>query len=179
MKVVAKKQKEKQRSDVDKIKELLAEYPVLHVVLNADIPNVSIQALRGAIEGKVLFVKKAIFQREYPSFSIGDNFFLIFAKENLSSTIEGMAYPDYLKEGESATERVVVPAGVVRSARVASLIGNTIKQGGNTVLLEEAVVCEEGAAVDEKQVQILKALGRRMGSSTLKVLDVKMASDLK
>lgn len=173
MKVVSKKPKEKRRGDCDRVRETAASFPVVHVVRNNDIHNLAIQKIRSDIEGHVLFVKKSMFQHEYPSFKFEGNYFLVFAKEDIREKLEGVSHRDYLQAGATASERVVVEAGVVRSARLASLLGNTIAQGGNAILQEDFVVCEENTVIDEHQAKILKALDRRLGWSLLSVLDVR------
>lgn len=179
MKAVVKKLKQKKRSDIEKIKDTLSDYPFVHIVENSDIPNPAIQKMRTTLDGKVLFIKKAIFQKEYPCFQLTENYFLIFGKDNITQQIEAFVYPDFLQAGGSAPEHVVVPAGIVRNPRVAALLPNTVMQGGNRVLLEDFVVCEENAQITDKQAQILQAMGTRLGQSSLKVLDVKGREDLK
>ncbi|KAI5155055.1 hypothetical protein ENBRE01_3485, partial [Enteropsectra breve] len=53
-----KKSKEKRTSDCDKIEEYSQKYNTLFIIQNAAVPNKSLQELRAAINGKVIFVKK-------------------------------------------------------------------------------------------------------------------------
>ncbi|KAI5168700.1 mRNA turnover protein 4 [Pancytospora epiphaga] len=173
MKVVAKKLKEKKRNEIEEIKEIATIYPIVHVVVNSDIPNNSIQQIRNTVKGRVLFVKKSLFQHKYPAFKFDENYFLVLASENIQKSIESTEFPDYLKTGEVSTETVVIPAGVVKDEGMAELLTETVMQGGNTVLLKDEVVCKEGEIVNEKGARILRKLKRRLGKSTLKVIAVK------
>lgn len=177
MKAIAKKLKEKKRSEVDKIKEIAATYPVVHVVLNSDIPNKAIQQIRGDVRGRVVFVKKSMFQREYPAFQFSENYFLVLAAGNIQEALEATAFPDYIEAGGVAAQHVAVPAGVVKNERLAELLDETVMQGANTILLKEFVVCNEGDVVGEKQAKILRVLGKRLREGRLKVLAVRELAD--
>lgn len=173
MKIPSKKLKEKKLSDLEKAAEYAEKYPIIHVVQNSDMPNEAIQAIRKEIEGRVLFVKKSLFQRKYPAFNFEENYFLVFAAENVSDRLMAVAYPDFAREGETVSERVAIPAGVLRNKRVADLLEDAVPQGSNFVVANERVVCESGDCVTEEQAGLLRALGKRLGRSYVRVIAVR------
>lgn len=177
MKVIAKKLKEKKLNEIDRVKEIAASCPLVHVVVNSDIPSQSIQHIRNTVKGRVVFVKKALFQREYPAFRFDENYFLVLAAENIQKSLEEATFPDYIEAGGVATQRIAVPEGVVENRRLAGLLDGAVIRGTNAVLPKEFVVCSEGDVVNKKQARILRVLGKRLGVGHLKVLAVKELAD--
>lgn len=173
MKTVSKKLKQKKRSDTDRATECAGQYPIIHVVQNTDMPNQVIQMIRKDVKCRILFIKKSMFQRQYPAFNFEGSYFLVFATENISDRLESITCPDFLKEGETISEKILIPAGVVRNKKVVDLLENTIPQGSNFIIENEYVVCDQGDCATEKQAKILQALNKRLGQSNIKVISVR------
>lgn len=173
MKVIAKKQKESRRNDFEKIETYGSTFPMIHVVQNVNLPTQSIQNIRSVVDTKVLFVRKSMLQKQYPVFNFPESYFLVFAKENISSELEKMVYPSFLHEGEIASEQIVIPAGIIKDGKLASYISDAVPHGGNFVLEKDYMVCDKDSVISGKQANILQAMGKKMGACNLKVLAVK------
>lgn len=173
MKVLTKKQKENRKNDIERAKEYQSRFPVVHVVENVDIPTETIQSIRNIINGKALFIKKSMFQKIFPSFSRGENYFLVFAKEDIREPLEAVEYPCFVKEGDISSERVVIPAGPVHNKKLALLLPGVAVQGTNYSMEQEYTVCEAGVIVTSEQSSMLQLLGRKTSKCHLKVLDVR------
>lgn len=173
MKVVSKKLKEKKLSDVERVKEYSKAYSTAYFIKQDEIPNISLQELRKIVNGKIIFPKKSIFKKAFPEFNFDNSFFIIFTNDDLSELLTQFTFPSYLAAGETANEQVVLNAGIVRNERMAELIGETELRGAKNYLNEDRVVCEEGTAIDAKAAEILRIMGKKMGNSSLEILDVK------
>lgn len=180
MKIVQKKLKEKKMSDMNRVQEYADKYSNAYFIGHADIPNKSIQKLRADIDGKILFIKKTMFAKVYPSIQIPSAFFLIFSNEDLTDTLRDFSFPAFLKEGDVPPERVVLEAGEIHNLQLADLLEGTITKGAKVFLEEERVICDPGTGpINATQAKILHLLGKKMKLEKLSILDVKSSSELK
>lgn len=174
----AKKSKAEKIGGVQKIADCLYKYGTVAFVENADIQNTCLQALRSAIGGKVVVVKKAIFQRAYPSVNFEQNYFLVLTAQSELEKLKAFKHNTFLEAGDICPETVVVRAGVIRNAKLADYVKPIERKGANTLLLQDFVICESGDVLQESQAKILKIMGNRLGSRTLNILGIKDSRDL-
>ena len=172
MKVITKKSKESRMSDIDRAREYNECYSVVHVVENSDLPNKAIQEIRSSIDGKVLFVKKRQFQKKYPQCAYSQNFFLVFSKENVAETLGGVVYPVFAKAGDVASESVAIPAGTIKDQKLGQLVPTATQHGAVFNLAKDYAVCAEGDTLSEAQAALLQAMGRKLGTASVTVIDV-------
>lgn len=175
--IATKKSKEQKRSDIDKVKEYKDKYESIYFIENTDIPSNDIQNLRKAVDGKIIFVKKSIFQKIFPSCNFSENYFLIFTNDK--QPIEEFKYVDYAVKGNIAPQDVIVNKGVVKKEKLLPYLKNTVIEGSNRVLVEDFMVCKENDVLNEDQAAILKILGYKFGSSKLNILDGRSTSEIK
>jgi len=173
-----KKTKSRKLGDVDKVSEYKSKYANVYFVENASIPNSSLQALRKGVDGKVLFIKRGMFEKSYPNVKIPGNFFLVFSNADLKEFIESFTYPDYLEESGCSPKDVVIPSGVVRKEKLAEFLPQASMQGTNLVLGEDALVCKEGEIISREKSEILRILGEKLGETHFKILNVMNTSEL-
>lgn len=178
MKVVSKKLKEKRRSDVDRVKEYLEMYSHVHTIQNNSLPNTVIQTIRSGVDGKLLFVKRSMLQKQYPGLRFDGSCFLLFSNENLTEKLGEFMYPDFLKAGEHIDQRIAIPAGILRNEKLVPMLDEAVPQGANSVLVNEYVVCEEGDVLTEKQAKILQILGNKFAQSNLHILSIQDSASL-
>ena len=179
MKIVSKNAKDKKMSDLEKVKEYKEKYTNVYFIENTDISNVSIQSLREAIDGKVLFIKKAIFQKIYPECTHSENYFLVFGTEDIKESLENFEFASFPKIGEVVEESVLIKAGLIRNEDLIPYLNNLIIEGNNYTLTQDFQVCNGGDALNEKQASILKILGYRIGKSKLNIIDIKQTTEMK
>ena len=178
MKVVTKKSKTRRMSEMGRVEENKAAFSTVYFVENIDIPSTDIQALRKLLRGKVLFVKKTMFQKMYPSCDYPNNYFLVFGEEGDKKIIEDFEYPDYGKAGDKAVRPVSIKAGVVREKKLHGLLKNLATEGSNKILQESLDVCKEGDVLDSEQAQILRIRGERVVRSHMAIIDIKPAKEI-
>lgn len=174
----SRKSKAERIADVQKIKDHLAGHDTVVFVENTDIRNMCLQSLRSSIAGKVMVVKKTLFQREYPSVNFEQNYFLVLTSQSELEKLKAFKHSAFLEAGDISPETVVIKAGTVRNPKLANYVEPIERNGAVTSLLQDFVVCEKGDALEEAQARILKMKGDRLGLRSLSILGICDAKDL-
>ncbi|KAI5149350.1 hypothetical protein ENBRE01_0855, partial [Enteropsectra breve] len=162
----------------DKIEEYSQKYNTLFIIQNAAVPNKSLQELRAAINGKVIFVKKSILMRKYSKINMDGECFLIFADEEDEAKIKDFRYPCYASENDVSASSVVIPVGRIQNTKLLEFLDNVEEKGTNHFLTKEFLVCDENQKLDAKQAQILQAMGIRFGTAALKIAEIVSCKEL-
>lgn len=168
---LVKKSKEEKLESIRKIQEYLGKYNTVVVVENTDIRNQCLQKLRLLLNGKVLFAKKSLLQKSYPQLSFGKSFFLVFVDDAELEKVSSFKYSAFMKVGEAAPADLIIPAGVVKNAKLASMLRPIEKKGSTFHLLEDFKVLSKGQLADERAVEILKARDIRATERSLAIIE--------
>lgn len=173
-----KKSKAEKISEVQKIGDYLSKYDTVVFVENTDIQSTCLQALRSTIDGKVVVVKKTMFQRAYSGVNFEQNYFLVLTSQSELENLRAFRHNAFLEAGDICPETVVIRAGTIGNAKLADYVKPVERKGATTLLLQDFVVCESGNALQEAQAKILRIRGDRLGSRALNILDIKDSRDM-
>lgn len=176
---LVKKSKENKIHALNKIADYVKKYNTVVVVENSGIQNRCLQKLRSSIDGKVVFAKKSLLQKKFPSLSYEENFFLIFTNNNELKKIESFEFCDFIKTGEMAIEDHVIPAGPVRNEKLAGMLAPIEKKGALSILKENYIVIKKGDVADEKAEQLQRLTDVRSVMRNLSLIDKFDAVSLK
>lgn len=175
---LVKKTKEAKVNDIKKCEQYLEKYDTVVFIENNDIQNTCLQSLRSLISGKIMVLKKTLFQRMFLNVSFSQQYFVVFVDKSEVEKLKTFEYKSYIEPGEVATETVIIKSDVVRNKKLIDYLKPLESQGANTLLTEDFVVCEKGDEVDSKQASILKILGNRIVSRPLNILEIRLSKDM-
>lgn len=174
-----KKSKEKKLENLKKIEEYIKKYSIVIIAENNDIKNDCLKRLRSCLNGKVVFAKKSLLQRHYPSLNYDKNFFLIFTDDSELEKLNFFEYSSFLESGELSPINYIIPAGEIKNTKLASLLKPIEKKGSNTKLLKNFTVVLSGNPANSKAVEILKINDCRLINRKLTILDKLESKELK
>lgn len=169
---LVKKSKEEKVNELQKIKDYLTKYSTLVIVENKDIQNKCLQKLRSMLDGKVVFAKKSLLQREYPQLNFEKNFFMVFINDEEVEKLKGFEYATFLAPGDISPVDITIPTGIIRNKKLIGLLTPVGSQGAHTLLLEDFKVVSEGEAAENKACEILNIQGQRLAYAKLNFLEV-------
>lgn len=172
MSKIQKKDKTARGDECSKIKNYLEQFDTVVVVKNTEIQNVCLQTLRSSINGKVVFVKKSLLQKKFPTLCYEQNFFLIFTNISEIEKIKSFNYVGFLEEGDVVSEDITIPAGLIKNDKLHKYLKPLEQKGANTYLLKDFTVVKAGETIDEKASTILKIKGDRLAHKPIVIIDI-------
>lgn len=179
MSKIQKKDKTAKLEEFERIKKYLEQYDTVVVVKNTELQNFYLQTLRSSIDGKVVFAKKSLLQRYFPSLFYDQNFFLIFTNISEIEKIKSFNYMGFLEEGDKAPENIIISAGLIKNQKLHKYLKNIEHKGANTYLLEDFIISKEGEVIGENASNILKVKGERLAEKPIVIIDIIEAKSIK
>ncbi len=176
---ITKKEKTVKLGEIEKITEYLKTFDTIAVVENIDFQNTCIQSLRTSIEGKIIFSKKSLLQRYYPSLCFDKNYFLIFTNGSEIEKIKSFNFLTFLEAGDLVSEDIVIPAGLIKNQKLHTYLKPLDIKGANTYLTADFKVVEAGNEIDEKAATILKIKGERLVHKPIKIIEILETKNIK
>lgn len=176
---LAKKTKQQKTDDLERCNEYLSKYDTVIFIENNSMLNTCFKALRELlVSGKIMVVKKSLFQRMFSEINFQQDYFLAFVNEEEINKIKEFQYKAFMEAGDIAPETHIIKSGKINPPKLIDYLSPIENEGANSILLEDFTVCEKDDKISAKQAEILKILGKRLIFKPLNVLDIKKSKDM-
>ncbi len=169
--------REEKMQEVQKLKELISEYPVIGVISTHKLPARQLQSIRHKIDAKIKMSKKSFFVRALEGSDrkgldkleqcLSGSNALLFSRENpfkLFKTLKENRSPASAKAGDIATKDIMIQKGSTGlppgpAISVLQKIGlKASVQGGKIAVLQDKVVCKTGEKISPDVAAVLSLL---------------------